>query len=177
MTARNRIYLCWLFALIPTGLQGTVPNASKPASVPSDEWRQVHDPDGTGKFFLGREIAQVMGHQAADWLDRPEREEEERPSLLIDSLKLASGDQVADIGAGSGYISKRLARKVGEQGRVYAVDVQKEMLALLSQRMAWKRSPTFSLCSGRLRMPRCRRRAWTWRSWWSCTTSFLIRTR
>src|SRR5690349_22341039 len=67
------------------------------------EFREEHDRDGIGKFYMGREIAHVMGHQAADWLERPEREDEERPSLALPALKLKAGDAVADIGAGSGY--------------------------------------------------------------------------
>src|SRR6185436_1134239 len=63
------------------------------------EVRKEHDPNGIGKFYMGREIAHVMGHQAADWLERPEREQEERPELLMAALKLKSGDAVADIGA------------------------------------------------------------------------------
>src|SRR6266508_6515472 len=63
------------------------------------ETRAEHDPNGIGKFYMGREIAHVMGHQAADWLERPEREQEERPDLLVPALKLKSGDAVADIGA------------------------------------------------------------------------------
>src|SRR3979409_2278254 len=67
------------------------------------EIRQNHDRDGSGKFSMGREIAQVMGHQAADWLERPERENEEQPELALPALKIKPGDAVADIGAGSGY--------------------------------------------------------------------------
>ena len=55
------------------------------------EFRREHDPDGTGKFYLGREIAQVMGHQAAGWLERPEREQEEQPAKLIETLKFKAG--------------------------------------------------------------------------------------
>lgn len=104
------------------------------------EFREQHDPNGIGKFYMGREIAHVMGHQAADWLERPEREEEERPDLLIDSLKLKPGDVVADIGAGTGYYSWRAAQKVGEKGLVYAVEIQQEMLDLLARRMAERKT-------------------------------------
>ena len=100
------------------------------------EFRAEHDPDGIGKFFMGREIAHVMGHQAADWLERPEREQEERPELLLPALKLKPGDVVADIGAGTGYYTRRLAKLVGDKGTVYAVDIQQEMLDLLTNKMA-----------------------------------------
>src|SRR6187431_1254568 len=64
------------------------------------ENRSLHDPNGIGKFYMGREIAHVMGHLAADWLERPEREAEEKTELLIESLKFKPGEAVADIGAG-----------------------------------------------------------------------------
>lgn len=99
------------------------------------QFRQFHNPDGTGKFYMGREIAQVMGHQAADWLERPQRQAEEAPDTLVEQLPLKAGDVVADIGAGTGYISRRLAPRVGATGKVLAVDIQPEMLALLGPRM------------------------------------------
>ena len=83
----------------------------------------------------GRHIAQVMGHTGADWLDRPEREEEEAPSKAIALLQLHPGDVVADVGAGSGYMTVKLARAVGPSGRVLAVDVQPEMIERLTERM------------------------------------------
>src|SRR5437764_14636115 len=87
------------------------------------EIRKDHDRDGIGKFYMGREIAQVMGHQAADWLERPEREDEERPDLTIPALKLRKGDAVTDSAAGTGYYSRRLAQAVGTNGVAYAVEI------------------------------------------------------
>jgi SAM-dependent methyltransferase len=102
---------------------------------PRYETRAEHDPEGIGKFYMGREIAQVMGHEAAGWLERPEREKEEQPAKLLKALKLKSGDVVGDIGAGSGYFTFRIAPLVGPTGKVLAVDIQPEMLALIRERM------------------------------------------
>jgi protein-L-isoaspartate O-methyltransferase len=105
-------------------------------AAPRYEFRAEHDPNGIGKFYMGREIAHVMGHQGADWLERPEREAEEQPGAMIEALGLKPGDVVADIGAGTGYVSWRMARKVGPRGVVHAVDIQQEMLDLLAAQMA-----------------------------------------
>jgi precorrin-6B methylase 2 len=99
------------------------------------ETRAKHSRDGIGKFYMGREIAQVMGHQAADWLERPGREEEERTDLLVEALQIKPGEVVADIGAGSGYFSWRIARRVGKNGKIFAVDIQPEMLEILMKQM------------------------------------------
>jgi precorrin-6B methylase 2 len=96
--------------------------------------RKNHDPNGIGKFYMGREIARVMGHQGISWLERPEREEEERLTALVESLKLSPGMTVADIGAGSGVISVRIARAISPEGKVLAVDIQKEMLRALERK-------------------------------------------
>jgi protein-L-isoaspartate O-methyltransferase len=101
------------------------------------ETRSQHDPNGIGKFFMGREIAHVMGHDGgAEWLERPEREREEQPELLLPALKLRPGDAVADIGAGTGYYTRRLAKVVGERGVVFAVEIQQAMLDDLTNKMA-----------------------------------------
>ena len=89
--------------------------------------------DGTGRYYFGREIARVMSHRGAAWLERPAREREERPEVLVQSLDLETDDVVADLGAGTGYFTFRLAPLVPE-GRVYAVDIQPEMLRILEAR-------------------------------------------
>ena len=102
-------------------------------SAQTYETRKIHDPDGIGKFYMGREIAHVMGHQGADWLERPDRIETEKPDQVIAQMDLKPADNVADVGAGTGYFTFRLSRVV-RQGKVYAVDIQPEMLAIIEQR-------------------------------------------
>ena len=92
--------------------------------------------DGIGKFHQGREIAQVLSFHGAQWLERTERMDEERPDLVLAALELKPGMTVADIGAGTGYYSWRMAQSVGAAGTVYAVDVQPEMITLLERQVA-----------------------------------------
>ena len=82
---------------------------------------------------MGREIAGVMGWQGAAWLEREEREKEERTDVLIKALDLKPGMVVADIGAGTGYLSRRMAKAVAANGKVLAVDVQPEMVRMLKR--------------------------------------------
>ncbi|HYL38491.1 MAG TPA: methyltransferase domain-containing protein [Bryobacteraceae bacterium] len=82
----------------------------------------------------GRQIAPVMSAAGADWLDRPERESEEQPDKALQALGIRRGMVVADIGAGSGYMSFKMARLVGPPGKVYANDLQPEMLEILRAR-------------------------------------------
>ena len=84
----------------------------------------------------GRRYAQTMGVEGADWLDRAERDQEEDPDRAIDVLKLQKGAAVADIGAGSGYMTERLSKKVGPMGKVYASDIQQGMIDLINKRIA-----------------------------------------
>jgi len=94
--------------------------------------------DGTGKYYMGREIARVMGHRGADWLERPERARDEAPEALVKMLELDSADVVADIGSGTGYFTFRLSPLVPE-GKVLAVDIQEEMLDVIRERAARER--------------------------------------
>ncbi len=89
--------------------------------------------DGIGQFYMGREISHVMGHLGAGWLERPERERQERTDLLIAGLTLSEDFVVADIGAGTGYFTFPVAQRV-PRGKVFSVDIQPEMLALIAER-------------------------------------------
>ena len=106
-------------------LQTTTPDSTK------YETRLDHDPNGIGKFYLGREIAYVMTHEGAGWLDRRERDKEENPQKLVKALGLKKDEVVVDLGAGSGYYSLMMAPMVA---KVIAVDIQPEMLAIIDRK-------------------------------------------
>jgi precorrin-6B methylase 2 len=109
---------------------------AQPATADTRYERAAPSPDGIGKRYMGREISGVMGWEGAQWLERESRAHEERPALLLQELALTPGMTVADIGAGTGYYTWQLAKKVGPGGRVYAVDVQPQMIAMLDSQMA-----------------------------------------
>jgi SAM-dependent methyltransferase len=96
----------------------------------------------------GRRFAPVMGYQGAEWLERTERDEEEAPDLALRVLNIRKGASVADIGAGSGYMTVRLAARVGPTGRVFANDVQPQMLDILARRLADKRIANVTMVQG-----------------------------
>ena len=132
------VFVCMLLLLLyattsPQGDSHSEKNKNRPTSTLYEQ-RPPHR-DGIGKIYMGREISQVMGHLAAGWLERPEREREEMPNKLIGLLKLKEGDVVADIGVGTGYIARRISPKVGNTGVVYGVEIQQEMLDILDALM------------------------------------------
>jgi SAM-dependent methyltransferase len=102
----------------------------------------------------GRRFAPVMGWQGADWLERHERAEEEDPDTAINVLKIARGSSVADIGAGSGYMTMKLSARVGPEGKVYANDIQPQMLQMLASRLASGRITNVVLIQGTIDDPR-----------------------
>jgi precorrin-6B methylase 2 len=118
--------------LVLTGARADDP--PKKREKPKYEFRDDHDPDGIGKFYMDREIAQVMGYGAAGWLERKERAKEEAPEKLMKALDIKEGMVVADVGAGSGYHTFMLAPLVGAKGKVIASDIQQEMLDLITKK-------------------------------------------
>ncbi len=129
---RYLVSIFWLTVIV----SGSYCLSSQTRTSPRYEIRTLHDPNGTGTFYMGRKIAQVMGPGGIEWLDRAQRDTEEHPAQVLDALQLHSGEVVADLGAGSGYFTFRMAPKVGQTGKVLAVDVQDEMLQTLKQRAA-----------------------------------------
>lgn len=103
--------------------------------------------NGTGKYYLGREISYVMGHLAAGWLERPEREREENVSQAIENMGIQPDEHIADIGAGSGYYTFRMAQRVPE-GQVFAVDLQPEMLSIMRRKISEEGIENVTLVQG-----------------------------
>lgn len=137
----SRLILCGLFAayVASTGWaqesQPGTPSESRPqakAKPQSRATRSRQNPPGT---YMGRPIAAVMSYLGAEWLIRETRVDEEQPDRMLDALNLKPGDVVADVGAGVGYTSERIARRVGPNGKVLATDVQPEMVRMLTERM------------------------------------------
>lgn len=107
---------------------GTAKRKRRPPADPHKPWGGEGVDDGS---FMGRVLAPVMSYMGADWLIRPEREIEEEPERMLDALAISPGMTVADVGAGVGYTSVRIAKRVGPTGRVYATDIQPEMIRML----------------------------------------------
>ncbi len=132
------VFRCIVASAVVFALQGCTPaerDVSAGASDAGYEVRQAQHAEGSGRFYLGREIARVgETPDVTEWLERPGREAEEFPTRLIEALELAPGDEVADIGAGTGYFTFRMAAKVPD-GTVFAVDIQQAMLDMIRERM------------------------------------------
>jgi cyclopropane fatty-acyl-phospholipid synthase-like methyltransferase len=120
------LHSIWVALLIisSVALAQVAPHAERYSQLPASA-------DGIGKTYMGREISAVMGWQGASWLEREERNREERTDLLLTALALQPGTVVADIGAGTGYLARRMAPAVMPGGKVWAVDVQPEMVSLM----------------------------------------------
>ena len=129
MKSLNRIAIILLLA-IPFLASSLSLGAEHPGYIEAPERRTT----GIGKFYMDREISFVMGHRAAGWLNRPERIQEEMPDAVVENMNLEPDHVVADIGAGSGYFSFRIAAKVPD-GKVLAVDIHPEMLQLIEGQM------------------------------------------
>ena len=127
LTVRWMIYLCLACGGCGVRADADVENAHYTTGLPNR--------DGIGKFYMGREISHVMGHLGAGWLERSERERQERTDLLIAGLSLSDDFVVADIGAGTGYFTFPVAQRV-PRGKVFSVDIQPEMLARIARRKA-----------------------------------------
>lgn len=102
----------------------------------------------------GRRYAGVMSYEGARWLDREERDVEEEPDRALNAIGIAKGATVADVGAGSGYMTVRMAERVGPAGRVYATDIQPQMLAMLRERLDREKIGNVTLVQGAVDDPR-----------------------
>ncbi len=138
----------WRFLLTGFFLALALPGSAQAAEPDAD---YVLAPErsqgGIGKFYMGREISGVMGHQAADWLERPQRSHEEMPDEVVARMDLQPDDVVADIGAGSGYFTFRIAPQL-PRGKVVATDIQPEMLQMIEQRMRREQVENVELVQG-----------------------------
>ena len=140
---------------LPACAAPDAPSSSTTAASDTSDVYTFRTPsrDGIGKVYMGREISQVMGHRGAAWLERPSRADAERPDQVVEGMNLSSADVVADIGAGTGYFTFRIAPRVPD-GRVFAVDIQPEMLDKMRTRMQREDVHNVSLVEGTVQDPR-----------------------
>ena len=127
---KKKTFVLLLFTITMVGLE----SCAQQISTSEKYTYKKGDPNGTGKWYMGREIAYVMGFQGMAWLERPEREAEENTSRLLENMDIQPGDTIADIGAGSGYHVFKMS-KIASDGLIYAVDIQKEMLMTIDYRI------------------------------------------
>jgi SAM-dependent methyltransferase len=149
------LYTCLLLFLLCSQGACAQKRADKHTSSQADsiyQYKGSQSADGTGKYYMGREIARVMGHQGASWLERPGREKEERTDVLLKALDLKPTDVVADIGAGTGYFTFRISPLV-PQGKVLAVDIQQEMIDYLNEKKAKQKAGNVETILGTIQNP------------------------
>ena len=140
------LFAFWLsVSLVACGQPAAI---TKPIAIDDSVYTYAKaSPDGTGKFYLGREISHVMGAGGASWLERAEREKEEGTAFVLKKLPITSTSVVADIGAGTGYYSFRIAKLV-PQGKVYAVELQDELIGYLNREALIKSTKNVSVVKG-----------------------------
>ncbi len=155
MTCFNPSLLLTFLLITGFGCRPSAQSQTTAATADTTGYYQYKDGsrDGIGKFYQDREIAEVMGHLGADWLERPERQQEERTDLLANALQLKPTDVLADIGAGTGYFSFRLAHDV-PQGKVLAVDIQPEMIQYLNDNKKKNKAPNVEPVLGTITDPK-----------------------
>ena len=127
MKNHYNLYLLLLLALTMTACGQTIKDNTDENTYTFKDG----DPNGIGKWYMGREIAHVMGYQGINWLERSDREKEENTSQLLKNMNIQPGDTIADVGAGSGYHAFKMA-KLATEGFIYAIDIQPEMLQTIS---------------------------------------------
>ena len=159
MRSVQRVVVLWLAAAF-----GTAAWAQPAAPALAGRYSSTAlSADGIGKRYMGREIASVMGWQGAAWLERQERQREERTDLLVRALRLRPGMVVADIGAGTGYVAQRMAPAVMPGGRVLAVDVPPQMVRTLQDTVRQSGLTQIEPLLVPTTTSSCRRHRWIWR--------------
>ena len=152
MTPRLPIIDRFLLPALVVALCGVQPGCKGPASVQAQHGpKQVIE---LGKVTRKRQIAPLFSAEHSDWLVRPDREASEQPERVLDALEIKEGSTVADVGAGVGYFTWRLAKRVGPTGRVVAVEVQQKMLDLMAENLQQRNITNVELVLGGFRDPR-----------------------
>ncbi len=145
MKANSSVITLFLILLCFTGCKGqTIETQDKTTDTYT---YKTGDPNGIGKWYMDREIAHVMGFQGINWLERSEREEEEKTAALLKNMNIQPTDHIADIGAGSGYHVFKMAPQV-KDGIIYAVDIQEEMLNAIESRKEAENVQNIELIKG-----------------------------
>jgi ubiquinone/menaquinone biosynthesis C-methylase UbiE len=147
--------MCWLFIALAIG---SLSNSGVSAQEATSKSRQARRPAPGLREYMGRRVAQTMHYTGAEWLTRDNREQEERCSLMLTNLGLKHGMAICDMGCGNGFYTLQMAKIIGDDGHIYAVDIQPEMLKLLNQRADEQQVRNVSPILGTLSDPRLPKR-------------------